>query len=81
VRITHPFHPLHDHRFGLLDCRQGWKEDRVYFEDADGCLQSVPAKWTDVVASDPFVVIAAGRALFRVDDLVEIVALLQLAGR
>ena len=42
---------------------------------------SVPAKWTDVVVDDPFVVIAAGRALFRADDLVEIVALVQAARR
>ena len=53
----------------------------MYFADGHGCLQSVPAKWTDVVADDPFVVIAAGRALFRADDLVEIVALVRAARR
>jgi hypothetical protein len=81
VEITHPFHPLHGQRFVLLDCRQGWNEDRVYFEDGHGCLQSIPAKWTDVVADDPFVVIAAGRSLFRADDLAEIVTLVRAARR
>jgi hypothetical protein len=79
VQITHPFHPQHGQRFVLLDCRQGWNVDRVYYEDANGRLESIPAKWTDVAASDPFSVIAAGRALFRVDDLLEIVALIQAA--
>jgi uncharacterized protein DUF5372 len=51
----------------------------VYFEHDDGHLESIPAKWTDVVVPDPFVVIAAGRALFRPDDLTKIVALLQTA--
>jgi hypothetical protein len=60
-------------------CRQAWNEDRVYFEDDRGHLESIPAKWTDVVAPDPFDVVAAGRALFRPEDLTEIVALLQAA--
>ena len=51
----------------------------MYFEDDDGHLESIPAKWTDVIASDPFVVIAAGRALFRLDDLLEVVRLIGLA--
>ena len=51
----------------------------MYFEDDDGHLASMPAKWTDVVVPDPFVAIAAGRALFRPDDLATIVALLQPA--
>jgi hypothetical protein len=51
----------------------------VYYEDDGGHLESIPAKWTDVVAPDPFVVIAAGRALFPPDDLTEIVGLLQAA--
>jgi uncharacterized protein DUF5372 len=53
----------------------------VYFDDDDGHLDSIPAKWTDVIAPDPFVVIAAGRALFRPDDLVEIARLIGAAER
>ena len=30
---------------------------------------SLPASWTDVVEPDAFVALAAGRSLFRVDDL------------
>jgi Family of unknown function (DUF5372) len=76
----HPsVHPLYGRRFVFLTCREAWNEDRVYFEDDGGHLQSIPAKWTDVVAPDPFIVIAAGRALFRPDDLTEIVGLLRTA--
>ncbi|MBV9325510.1 MAG: hypothetical protein JO352_17185 [Chloroflexi bacterium] len=70
--MIHPFHPLYGRRFVLLSCRQAWNQQRVYFEDDVGHLQSIPAKWTDVTAADPFVVVAAGRALFRPDDLIEV---------
>jgi len=34
-----------------------------------GDVVSLPAGWTDAVAPDPFVVVAAGRAPFRTADL------------
>jgi hypothetical protein len=46
-----------------------------------GQLRSVPVTWTDVVPPDPFVDMAAGRALFRPDDLLAVVSLIQEAGR
>jgi hypothetical protein len=33
--------------------------------------------WTDVDPSDPFVVVAAGRSAFRVDDLVSLASLIE----
>ncbi len=33
--------------------------------------------WTDLVAEDPFVVASAGRAYFRVQDLLELSALIE----
>lgn len=44
-------------------------EARVYFHDAAGALMHLPAHWTDAVPADPFVVISAGRACVRLDDL------------
>jgi hypothetical protein len=35
-------------------------------------LGSLPAAWTDVVSEDPFVVMAAGRSPFRVEDLLRL---------
>jgi hypothetical protein len=39
-------------------------------------VRSISTSYTDVVV-DPFVEIAAGRACFRFDDLVQLVALLE----
>jgi Phage integrase family/Family of unknown function (DUF5372) len=49
-RVTHPFHPLRGRTFQLVDCRQTWGEDRVYFYDDSGHLARLPLQWTDVVA-------------------------------
>ena len=51
--------------------RQNWGEDRVWFFD-NGRLQSVPTSWTDAAPMNAFVVVAAGRSLFRLADLLEL---------
>lgn len=55
--------------------KHNWAEDRVSFFVGDE-LRSLPASWTDVDPSDPFVVIAAGRSAFRVEDLLSLASLL-----
>jgi len=68
--ITHPFHPLAGHMFPLVVQRLAWGEPRVFFHDAHtGELRSLPTAWTDLAPPDPFVVLAAGRALLRLTDL------------
>ncbi|MBF8193248.1 hypothetical protein ITP53_47795 [Nonomuraea sp. K274] len=52
-------------------------DDRVYVYDTHGELVSLPAEWTDVVAEDPFVVMADGRAAFRADDLLKLADLVE----
>ena len=49
----------------------------MYFHKEGEHLVSVPASWTDIVAEDPLVQVAAGRALFRALDLIELVRLLK----
>jgi hypothetical protein len=49
--------------------QQTWRQDRVFFFGDDGALKSVPLSWTDVAEPDVFVVMAARRSPFRVDDL------------
>jgi hypothetical protein len=44
-------------------------------------VRSVPAAWTDIVPSAPFVALATGRALFHPDDLLTLVALIHGAER
>jgi hypothetical protein len=67
--VTHPFHPLSGRDFEFVVYRQNWGEDRVHLRDENGQLFSLPAGWTDAVAADPFVVIAAGRCPFTTDGL------------
>lgn len=55
---------------------RGTGGDRVYFYDDDGRLESIPVAWTDLAAEDPFVVVSAGRACFRVEDLLRLRALI-----
>ena len=61
--------------------RHCWSEHRVFFYDPRGVLTSVPAAWTDVVGPDPFVAISAGRACFRVQDLLRLAHLLEILDR
>ncbi len=71
-RVTHSFHPLYQHEFELIDYRQNWGDHCVWFADAEGRLHSLPAAWTDAVAVEPFVAIAAGRSRLRVAELLEL---------
>lgn len=52
----------------------------MFFFDADGVQRSLPAGWTDAVEPDPFVVVAGGRCLFRVEDLLVLVELVEGVG-
>jgi hypothetical protein len=49
----------------------------VFFQDGAAELRSLPASWTSVVGVDPFVAVSAGRARFRVEDLLEFCRLVQ----
>ena len=70
--MIHPYHPLRGQTFKLVTYRRNWGEDRVYFHDAGGRLCSIPACWTTAIGKDPFVIVAAGRCLFRYDDLLKL---------
>jgi hypothetical protein len=43
----------------------------------NGRTRSLPVAWTDVAPVDPFVATAAGRAPFRVEDVLALAALLR----
>ena len=77
-RITHPYHPLYGREYKLITYCHGWGSHRVYFHDDAGRLRKIPACWTDVVADDPFVVVAAGRSAFRVADLLTLADLIEV---
>jgi len=77
-RVTHPFHPLSGQQFAVVTYRHSFGDHRVFFHDADGQLRSIPALWTSLVAPDPAVVFAAGRAPFRVGDLLAVARLVHV---
>src|SRR5208282_6896090 len=72
VRITHPFHPFADRQFTCVGERYNRSGKRLLLRVDDGTVCSVPPQWTDLVAPDPEVIMAQGRALFRVQDLLEL---------
>jgi hypothetical protein len=79
-QITHPYHPLFQQEFELVQRHRNWGEDRVFFYAEGVRLTSVPAIWTSLSSIDPFVAVAAGRSPFRIDDLLELARLLGLCG-
>ncbi|WP_063750872.1 DUF5372 family protein [Paraburkholderia nodosa] len=74
--MTHPFHPLYGREFALVDRRNTWGEDRVYFHDDAGDLKRMPAAWTSAAAPDAFEMVSAGRSHFRIEDLLQLTMLI-----
>ena len=75
--VTHPFHPLSGQQFPLIAQRLAWGEPRVFFHDSTtGRLRSLPTAWTNLAPPDPFVVLAAGRAILRFTDVQMLIHLL-----
>jgi len=68
---------LFGREFELLEYRNNWGENRVYFHDDEGHLQSILASCTDGGGVDPFVAIAAGRSFFRYEDLIKLADLVE----
>lgn len=60
-----------------MEYRNNWGEDRVYFHDTEGQLQSILASCTDAGGVDPFVTMSAGRSFFRYEDLIKLADLLE----
>jgi len=69
---------LYGQQFEILTYRHNWGEYRVTFYQTPEQVRALPAAWTSLAPSDPSVILAAGRATFRVADLLQ---LSQLIGR
>ena len=57
---------------GLAAHAREWGEERVYYRDPSGRIRFLPARWTSIAVPDPFVLIATGRAYFRLEDLIRL---------
>ena len=77
--VTHPFHPWRGRRFELIDCGHRWGQWRVFYATAEGLPAYLPASWTDMGPQDPFVQQSEGRAIARVEDLLELVRVVSAA--
>ncbi len=74
--MTHPFHPLHDREFELVENKPVMGVGHVHYTGDDGTLCSIRQAWTSVACEDPFVRVGSGRSAFRVSDLLALAALL-----
>jgi uncharacterized protein DUF5372 len=68
---------LYGQQFEILSYRHNWGEYRVTFYQTPDRVRALPAAWTNLAPSDPTVILAAGRAAFRVADLLELSRLIQ----
>ncbi len=76
--ITHPFHPFYGRIFPLLAQRFAWGEERVFFADPQTQqIRSLPLAWTSLAPPDPFLIVADGNAVLRLQDLQQLAQFLQ----
>jgi hypothetical protein len=80
LHVTHPFHPLFGREFEIVTYRQNWGDERVYVRGPGDELMSLPVAWTDMGVVCPFVMVGAGRSLFRFEDLLALSHLLEQLG-
>lgn len=61
----------------MIDLRRRWGQWRVYYFTQEGCTTYMLASWTDAGAKDSFVQQAQGRAVARIEDLLELIKMTQ----
>ena len=76
-QITHPFHPRFGQEYLLVELRNNWGEDRVYYHDTDNHLRSLPTSWTSLASADPFLIAADGRSHLHIEGVLDLVRLIQ----
>jgi hypothetical protein len=75
LTVTHPFHPRSGEELRVLAVRRTAGESRVDCCDDAGAVFSLVVTWTSLAEVDPFARASAGRAPFRVEELLHAVAL------
>ena len=59
----------------MVDCQRQCEQWRVFYLSKSGRRAALPAAWTDWGPPDPFVEQSRGRAIARVQDLLELAQL------
>lgn len=76
--VTHPFHPFSGRIFPLLAQRFAWGEERVFFADPQTQqTRSLPLAWTSLAPPDPFLIVADGNTVLRLQDLQQLAQFLR----
>lgn len=78
VRITHPFHPYSGRQLTCVGERYNRYGKRLLLQVDENTVCSVPESWTDLGDPDPEIIVGRNRALFRLDDLIELSRLVTL---
>jgi hypothetical protein len=71
-KVIHPFHPLYQQEFNLLQYRRSWGKTCIDYLDSQGDVGAIPLEWTDVAPLDSFVEISASRAVFHISELLRL---------
>jgi hypothetical protein len=62
----------------LLAQRFAWGEERVFFADPQTQqIRSLPLAWTSLAPPDPFLIVADGSAVLRLQDLQQLAQFLR----
>jgi hypothetical protein len=62
----------------LLSQRVAWGEERVFFPDPQTYeIRSLPLAWTSLAPPDPFLVVADGSTVLRLQDLQQLAQFLR----
>jgi Family of unknown function (DUF5372) len=77
-RVNHPCHPLNGYAFEPIRLFNSLGTLRVEFFDPSGQQISLPISCTTLAEEDPYIHFSEGKGLFRVPDLLELVALLSV---
>ncbi len=77
IHVTHPFSPLREHKFELIERKQCWGEDRLLCFDETGNYRRILTSWTDYVPHDVFEVTSNGRAYLSGDSMIGLASYLK----
>ncbi|MBQ7445849.1 MAG: hypothetical protein IJS71_07965 [Clostridia bacterium] len=77
IIVTHPYSPLRNRKFKLIERKECWGEDRLLCIDENGYFRRIPTYWTDYVPVSAFNEVSNGRAYITGEKMVELAQLLQ----
>jgi len=75
--VIHPFHPLYGQKFSLVTFRQNWAVDKVYYHDDQGQLKSLPSSYTDILPTDPFIVLSGQKSIFHPQHILALLRIME----